>query len=230
MENKLDKLFRDKLEQHSIAPSAFAWEKVAAGFPKKNNTWALSWRIAAAVALLAVAGWFAFDFRETETKVITKDTTTQQQKQEVVASEKKETEKPLTEKKTPAPVQRPVARPIVKEAAPALAVTQPTKENEIENIQPEQTIASVEEVTEPVAIQEQVTQPKATKPMVIVYTLAAVEPKQEVETAKASTFKKVIEFAKDVKGGESTTLASVRNWKDNLFGSEEQTRVEKQNN
>jgi hypothetical protein len=57
-----------------------------------------------------------------------------------------------------------------------------------------------------------------------------VGPKQEVETAKASTFKKVIEFAKDVKGGETTTLASVRNWKDNLFGSEEQTRVEKHHN
>lgn len=234
MENKLDKLFRDKLEQHSVAPSAHAWEKVAAGFPKKNNSWTLSWRIAAAIALLAVVSWLAFDFSQPrEVQITKKETieqpTIEQPKQNVEDKEALKSEKKDEKFKKPAPVQNTVAQRIISKP-----VQQSVKEEEneilIKDIQLDQTISSVEEVTEPVAIQEPTVQPAQAKAMVIVYNLAPVEKKQEVEPAKTNTLKKVLEFAKDVKSGDATTFASVRNWKDNLLGSEELTRVEKQNN
>src|SRR5690349_20792103 len=141
MENKLDKLFRAKLEQHSIAPSANAWEKVAAGFPKKNNTWALSWRIAAAVALLAVVSWLAYDFTKEEKVEITKDNTIETPRQEVVTKDKEVVEKPMMEKKTPAPVQRMVADRASKTTTTPQVITN-TNENETlkEEIQPVQEV------------------------------------------------------------------------------------------
>ena len=54
---------------------------------------------------------------------------------------------------------------------------------------------------------EPIPQLKPEKTMVIVYNLTSVEPRQ-VETSKINGFKRVIEFAKNVKSGEST-LASV---------------------
>jgi hypothetical protein len=236
MENNLDKLFRDKLEQHSIAPSAHAWEKVAARFPKKNNAWTLSWRIAAAVALLGVVGWFAIDFGKDDAVEITKDTTSpaiEQPKQEAAIKIKEDSKEKqhVEEMKRPESLQQVAAqkansKPVVK----PLPVVEDVKENWIEEIQQDQTVASVEEVTEPVDIQLPSVKPAQAKSVVIVYNLAPVESKQDVEPAKTNRLKKVLEFAKDVKGGDATTFASVRNWKDNLLGSEEQTRVEKQNN
>jgi hypothetical protein len=66
------------------------------------------------------------------------------------------------------------------------------------------------------------------KTTVIVYTLAAVESKPAEETAKVKPLQRMLTFAKDVKGGE-TTLASVRDWKDNFLGVDETSRREKQN-
>src|ERR1044071_355585 len=53
MSNKLDKLFKEKLEEHSLQPTAQAWERVEAHLGKKNKM--VLWvRVAAAVMLLGV--------------------------------------------------------------------------------------------------------------------------------------------------------------------------------
>ncbi len=56
MENKMDSLFKKKLEEHSLPPREDAWARVEATLPKKNNV--IAWRIAAAIliagALIAV--------------------------------------------------------------------------------------------------------------------------------------------------------------------------------
>lgn len=242
MENKLDKLFRDKLEQHSIAPSAQAWEKVEAGFPKKNNVRTMTWRIAAAIAALAVVGWFAYDFGKDDSVEITKDNiieqpTIQQPAPDLAAQHNSDEEEKQTnevkqlETKRPDPIQQAVAQKAISKPEIIQSPTIKEEEEIIEDIQPDKSIASVEEViTEKVDQQEPTVKPAQTKPMVIVYTLAPVETQQEVEPAKTNRLKKVLEFAKDVKSGDATTYASVRNWKDNLLGTEELVRVEKQNN
>ena len=48
--NKLDEFFKEKLTDHSIAPSTGAWQKVEAGFSKKNK--GVAWLRWAAVFLL----------------------------------------------------------------------------------------------------------------------------------------------------------------------------------
>lgn len=64
---KIDQLFKNKLDDHSIAPSENAWARVEAELSKKNRLWlgtprpVLFWRMAAAVflagALLSVVYW-----------------------------------------------------------------------------------------------------------------------------------------------------------------------------
>ena len=242
MENKLDKLFRDKLEQHSIEPSSHAWEKVAGTRPltskgeTSNANIVFGLRIAAAVALFAAIGWFAYDFGKDDTVEITKDSSVKQpeanqSKQEVAIKDESLEETKDVENKKPETIQQTTAKTIVSiVVATHSPVAENKKEKLIEEIQPDNHVASVEEVTEPVTIQQPTVKPATAKSMVIVYNLAPVETQQEVEPAKANRLKKVLEFAKDVKSGDATTFASVRNWKDNLLGSEELVRVEKQNN
>jgi hypothetical protein len=52
MSNQIDKFFNDKLADHTVAPSAAAWQKVAANLSKKNK--AIIWFRWAAALLLPV--------------------------------------------------------------------------------------------------------------------------------------------------------------------------------
>jgi hypothetical protein len=232
MENKLDKLFRDKLEHHSVQPSANAWDKVAAGFPKKNNTIVWAWRLAAAVALVGMIGVLIFNALESnEVTPMAQDNTPktettpaldpheQKVKQEVLEP----SAQPVIEKKE----EKPVKKPVFNRPAPlvAEAKTETIKEATVpvtETIAPTRT----ENTVATTAVSQ--TQVEPEKTTVIVYTLAAVESKPAEEAAKVKPLQRMLTFAKDVKGGE-TTLASVRNLKDNFFGADETTRTEKQN-
>src|SRR5437899_10228826 len=57
--DRVDRFFKNKLEDHSITPSEKAWTKVEAGLSKKNNV--ALWRWAAAVllmgALISIIYW-----------------------------------------------------------------------------------------------------------------------------------------------------------------------------
>ena len=71
MENKLDSLFKKKLEEHSLPPREDAWARVEANLPKKNNV--IAWRIAAAIlfagALIAVG---VFTVRKSDAPTLAK--------------------------------------------------------------------------------------------------------------------------------------------------------------
>jgi hypothetical protein len=234
MENKLDKLFRNKLEHHSMQPPANAWEKVAAGFPKKNNIPVWVWRMAAAIALMGIVGLTLFTLFDTtqlselaETNpTIKKDTATANVKVESKTSLKAESMEPIqlvTEKKV---VERIEKRAEEKQFTPEVAQVKQPEVNEVAAVSTE-TVTTSEELN-PLPQVEQI-QPKVEqqKTRVLVYSLAAVESKPMEEPAKAKPFQRMLTFAKEVKGGE-TTLASVRNWKDNFLGVDESTRIEKQ--
>lgn len=235
MENKLDKLFRDKLEHHSMQPSAQAWDKVAACFPKKNNTIVWAWRIAAAIAIVSTIGILLMNSWSGEAGSTIANESTQETKEQVRPTETKKTElveenkqEPkqgtATPKQTVAPkvFNRPVEQPMAKNKQEAV-------QTQNENI----AIATTETNTQTIelpAVTETKKQATQEKTLVIVYTLAPVESKPVVEEpVKTKTMQRMLTFAKDVKGGETTALASVRDWKDSFFGTEETARVEKKN-
>jgi hypothetical protein len=59
--NKLDEVFKEKLDQHSIKPSALAWERLERELPKepKSNK-GFWWSLAASVVILLSAGYFLY--------------------------------------------------------------------------------------------------------------------------------------------------------------------------
>ncbi|SIN66349.1 hypothetical protein [Algoriphagus halophilus] len=63
---KLDKIFKEKLDQHEVKPSALAWERLEKELPKepKSNR-GFWWAAAASVVILLSAGYF---FYPSETK------------------------------------------------------------------------------------------------------------------------------------------------------------------
>ncbi len=243
MENKLDKLFRDKLAHQSLQPSAQAWEKVALGAsnsPSKSRfVWA--WRIAAVIAMAGFIGWYAFDKASSSEQLPMAKEASDGKKQEIVKDALKANQEKVSDNSIVVPVnpkiksesseqQKKLDQLMSKKNNPAvqLALAEEVRVLDEPDHQVE-TIASVEEEIKPTVVEEITATTVQEKTMVIVYSLATVEAQPDVVVEKTNGLKKAIAFAKDVKGGE-TTLASVRDWKDNFFGSDEQARVEKQNN
>jgi hypothetical protein len=57
-EHKIDQLFRQKLQQHSVAPTPAAWDKVATGLNHRRRKRGGYYAAAAVMVLLLSAGWF----------------------------------------------------------------------------------------------------------------------------------------------------------------------------
>lgn len=69
--NKMDELFKNKIENHSLSPSAEAWEKVEQHLEKKSRP-IIWWRAAAVVLLATLLGWWAYTSKTSDTPVIQK--------------------------------------------------------------------------------------------------------------------------------------------------------------
>lgn len=58
---KLDQVFKEKLDQHSIKPSALAWERLEKELPKESKSnQRIWWAAAASVVILLSAGYFLY--------------------------------------------------------------------------------------------------------------------------------------------------------------------------
>lgn len=56
---QLDRLFREKLEDHQEKPSMLAWERLESQLPaSQSSNRGIWWAVAASASLLLVAGWF----------------------------------------------------------------------------------------------------------------------------------------------------------------------------
>ncbi len=217
--SKLDEFFKEKLNDHSIAPPGGSWKRVEAGLSKKNK--AFVWLRWAAVFLIGVmllgTLWLQ---REDPSPMATDkqplkrnvEKENQQTPQPTIAETKTETKDSLREKKKNITTIK-ANLPVTKEAV---------KEDEVM----EQKVAQVMEVQTQATEMDQIVH--ETKGIILTYTLDPIiapakespEPALAVVVAvtekKGKGFKRMVDFAKNVKNSESP-LGELRIKKGELF-------------
>lgn len=219
MSNKVDKLFKEKLEEHSLQPSAQAWEKVEAHIGKKNKM-VLWLRVAAAVMLLGVLTFAALNwnngYEAPKEQIVNQESGVGSQEEgvkkseEKVASNNKKSE--VRSQKSEAGTQH--SGRSTRHLAPGTQSIKPIAEEPVEQIAI---------VPEPAIIPELPAEPtvvKATKGITLTYSLptkkqtAPVEPM--IADVKKTGFERVIEIAKEVKNGDNP-MGELRQAKDDIF-------------
>lgn len=197
MSNKVDKLFKDKLEGDSLQPSAHAWEKVEAHLGKKNKMvlWA---RVAAAVILLGLLTFAGINWIDEDAKkeIVVKKESGVRSQGPVAVEKPKAIKKKKTQPKVVTPVVREVEEPV-------------------------EQIAIVPEPEQQPDLTPRTSQPAPQKGITLTYSLPAIK-KQEAAPAeplvaeqKKSGFERVMEIAKEVKNGDA--LGELRQAKDDIF-------------
>jgi hypothetical protein len=220
--NQVDRLFNEKLSEHSSSPSASAWDRIEAGLAKKNS--AAHWmRWAAVLVPAAVLGLLYLGKPETVTNKV-------------------------AETKTPAqtvPVAVPVeTTPVVTQIAiaPAKEKRSPkAKQKETQQVVPpshgeqEQMTSLVEPVG---PLSEIIIEPsqetvvdvaEEVKPLVLVYTLESIPPAEQddQDEQKPTSLERVVEIAKTVK--YSDPLGDLRTMKDGLLAIDLRKKSTKKN-
>ncbi len=238
MRNQLDHLFRNKLSDHAVAPSAQAWDRVRDGLTKKNNK-PLLMRMAAAVLLAGLLTTTLLWLSSHDPTSNASSTASLGHK----AGPKTNTSKPTN--------PSPQALRAGKQKATAQRVPGKKKQIVETNHEKVQLIEnqnkSVTKTEEPppsliptgsvspgsVEITTVTSSQKAEKPIVLVYRLEAIEPQRVVESPSAaepkgnSGLSRVINFARDAKNGDGR-LGDLRPAKDELFAFN--FKKDKQNN
>jgi uncharacterized protein YktB (UPF0637 family) len=228
MENNLHKLFKSKLEGHSLPPSEDAWAKVEARLSKKNS--AIAWRIAAAVllagALIPLLYWTQRKEEVVQSAVVQpapKENTSSQPGADNVAKKIELPKNAVAEKKKPenntdrmkAPVAVVTPKPVQQEEHVTLPLIDEQKDNtiaRIKEVKPEEKLISdatpVNKVTSTVQ-----------KPIKLEFTLddfASEENVVATNEVKNTGLKKVLALARDVKNGEGP-VGNLREMKNELF-------------
>lgn len=210
--NRIDELFKNKLANHPVAPSADAWQKVEAGLTKKNNAWV--WRLAAALVLfgLVSGAWYMWSKNtEVQPELVQQPIPSPQKEIPVVVQPEEQKQNLVAETKTE-------VQP--KQNKKSTITQSETKKEETEKVNLEPGVVIQAEVL----ITENKTEPTpARKPIVIEFTLDALpvnmtEPEVVVANADddKSGLQKILEKARDIKSGESE-LGSLRDAKNELF-------------
>jgi hypothetical protein len=214
MSNKVDKLFKDKLEGHSLQPSAQAWEKVEAHLVKKNKI-GLMLRAAAAIAVIGVVSFVGLNWNDGKemTKEIAKQEPVGEGKQEEGAkgvrsqespgTVKKQTKKPKTQPVPEQPRQQPVEQPIEQsldhpiEQIAAVEDSPTQQPSHLATRQPEKGITLTYSLP---PVKNEVTEP----------AIAAVKSEE-----KRTGLERVLAIAREVKNGDP--LGELREAKDDIF-------------
>ena len=223
--DRLDQFFKNKLDEHAIAPPENAWAKVEAELSKKNN--AVVWRLAAAIlitgALITIIYW--------------SQRTTENDKP-VFAQKKIEKTEPAPTNKdhSKTPDQKMESLTVLNKTA---AAEKPSGKNVVqpkvissEEIQRKETVAvnHVENAVEDnkIVVEEKIkaeATPKVTvassqqKPIKLEFTLEDLTSVETVATpseVKNSGLKKVLELAREMKEGEGP-LSNLKEKKNELF-------------
>jgi HD superfamily phosphohydrolase len=214
MRNRIDELFKEKLENHPLPVPVEAWAKIEGSLPKKNKI-VFAWRLAAAFVLLGalLSAIYLYQTKETRGEIIVESKEVkpitqpiQEQKQSVAKAEEKtekqkevgayykisDFKKSKTEKKS-----------ATEETRPLVAENQPVIANEI-----------IEPMVQP-ETKATVAIAKFEKSIVLEFTLAPIETSVVAKGEKNTGLKKFWATAKDLKNGESTF--NLQEFKENLF-------------
>lgn len=218
MSNRIDQLFKNKLGEHKVSPSAEAWTKVQSSLSKKNKL-IVAWRMAAVIVLggVLISTWQLLNNEESGVPALV--TTTN----DIVVPEETVIEKPAKSISS-------VAEKKVVQAKPDTRREESESDKLIKNhilitgsipvnipedeIEPEANITTIE----PLLIAQSV---KPEKPIVIEFTLESIakEPITEIAQnapAENTGLKKILEAALDIKNGD-TDLGILRDTKNQLF-------------
>ncbi|MEY4930929.1 MAG: hypothetical protein RI909_1653 [Bacteroidota bacterium] len=219
MSNRIDQLFKEKLSDHKVAPSAEAWMKVQSGLSKKNKL-VIVWRMAAVFVLFGafIGTWY---FLNHDNTINTPQLT---EKSEIITPENDVIEKPikpLKESAKPNIAQTPKSERKKKEIQSheiKKELQNSVAENSVTNNQELQKQAEEVTIAEPVLVaQAEIKE----KPIVIEFTLEPITKEAPVAVAQTleednSGLKKIWDAARDVKNGDSD-LSIIRDAKNQLF-------------
>lgn len=221
--NKIDQLFKNKLEEHSIAPPENTWSMVEAGLSKKNNKWI--WSIAAGVMLAALLLILIYQPRQPENTTLTQSTKPINRTPDQIAQEK-EASKPEIVR-----AEKPTHTNMAHAAIPSKKIQRripAEKETGISlNEKEEKTIAlTMTEDIEKEKIKTDATHSATVtsstqKPMKLEFTLddfPAAEPVATAVAEKKSGLKKILELARDIKTGEGSAV-DLKDIKNEIFAS-----------
>lgn len=235
MSNKVDKLFKDKLEGHSLQPSAQAWEKVEAHLVKKNKI-GLMLRTAAAIAVIGVVTFVGLNWNDGKemTKEIAKQEPVGEGKQEEgakgvrsqeeVVSSKEEVvsskESGVRSQESPGTVKKQTKKPKT-QPVPEQPRQQPVEQPIEQSLDhPIEQIAAVEDSPTQQPSHLATRQPE--KGITLTYSLPPV--KNEVtepaiaavkSEEKRTGLERVLAIAREVKNGDP--LGELREAKDDIF-------------
>jgi hypothetical protein len=228
----VDKLFKEKLETHTLQPSAQAWEKVESHLSKKNKM--VVWlRVAAVIALLTAVTVVVVNINDPE-KQIAKDKIKTE-------SAPKEEQTIIPEQKEEAPQQVVRTNPLPKKKDKQMQKPAPVEIQEEQRT--EEQVAITEEPAPVIeeAPREEVPQQvnNVEKPITLVYSLPSVKKEEKlaepavatVDEPKKTGFERVLEIASDVKNADNP-LAELREAKDNILAFEfkkDKDKTKKQN-
>ncbi len=206
---QIDKFFKDKLDNHVIAPPDGAWAKVEASLPKKNNV--VAWRLAAAIVLMGAVITIYMSQRRTEHSVpilAAKSLKQKSKESKPVVQLTKPTEKKLMTSKTTAGIKAaPTEIQKAEQSLPTEEVVSTLKEN-----------INEEKINTQATVIAKVASPTQ-KPIKLEFTLEDIPSEEVVATTnevKNSGFKKVLELAREAKQGEGP-IGGLREMKNELF-------------
>ena len=235
MNNNVDKFFKEKLGEHSLPPSAQAWEKVEAHLTKKNR--GIVWfRIAAVLALLSL---FTFVMLKNGREEGVHQMATRQP----AKAEKEKTPAAIT-KEEPAKEEPVLAQQAIKKEDHTVAdqKEQPIAQHEplIVKTNAEQPAALPEEkqMEVPViATEATMAQAAPQKSIKLTFSLPALKEPESPQAMvaataapeeKKTTLQKAVEKANEIRTGD--VLGSLRDAKNDLFAWEFKKDKPKNNN
>lgn len=232
MKNQMDKLFKEKLESHSLPPSDEAWARVEAKLSKKNNV--VAWRIAAAILLLGAFISVMYWQQATEkpaapTLAITpaqkenkEAATTSQDNKPAATTDTKKTSQPSVNQSIRKQHDMPVAQHIEeiekKEESAMPVVIESQKENAVALMNEQQEEKEKEKISTNATSTATIAS-STQKPIKLEFTLddfASEEKVVATTEVKNSGLKRVLELAKEVKNGEGP-VNDLREMKRDLF-------------
>ncbi len=240
----LDEFFKEKLDQHSVKPSALAWERLENQLPQKpESNKGIWWAIAASISLLLMAGYLFYPKSDilyeenlmaeevqqemvqenqsgTEEQIILESSPAQNQEEEAKETIAQPVQKPQIQKKT-----KPTTTPSFKTTPQNLiAQTETIPSEEIKPIEKTDLKVETPEVsiplTETPSLNQSVAEAKTTEePLYRVNIYSNGIKKEDVNKNLITELGKTVSIVEGFIGKVDNGFADLQDAKNNLFAT-----------